>query len=1097
MTTEEIRTAIEEKERMIEGQLKDFQLATVRRVADQFRKGHNRILVADEVGLGKTMVAKGVIVEMARIRMLEENDDEFKVIYVCSNQNIANQNISKINIFKGKDQNISSIGSRLSEVHYGLARRKAYKDNRSFVEMTPITPTTSFRVTRGQGTTWERALMFAILSRLEELSDVTAELDKLLRNEVGEGGWEYAKSCYRDEINKIETKHPEVGYPQSVIDTIRKEHIEKIHEVGDFLRGLSSGKKKVYYIGRLRMMFAEISVAELNPDLVIMDEFQRFKFLINNKDSEANVISRRFLSNENDDDPDRRLRVLLLSATPYKLYSTLDEMESDPKHTDEHYTEFRKVMSFLEDGGPDKGTNKFNSIWNEYSEQLHLVHHGGESVDKVQKVKDLAEDAMYQSMCRTERLSVMKSEDYINDSSKVNHLNISDYEINEYIELSQLLKEIGKGKTAPIDYVKSCPYLLSFMHNYEVKRIVNDYFNKHKDKTDMVTGKPDLWLNKGLVRKFRPLPANNARLQRLFEHCFQGKSELFLWVPPTLPYYPLAGVYKGAEGLNFSKVLVFSAWEMVPRMIACLTSYEAERKTVGELCLSKGLKDKAIYDLDRNKRYPQPRMTVKMNDGQPATMSLFSLLYPSKTLASIYSPSEFWNNGVRTLETIAAKLKDSIEKELEPLIQKYGNSSGNGDAWYYMAPIIMDMMHDPEYVQEWIRVEQARAGGMENAKAYIGHLSELTTRIANLENLRLGKMPSDLVDTLVDMALGGFATCIYRKISQDGCISSDATRMAKGFVDRFNTTETLAVVELAFRNNNPEDTHWKSLLRYAKEGCFQSMFDEYYTLIYESIDHSKSSDQNNAAIPEIDATIMQMLEDIDLGTVTNRVEGGKDFKKRINKSEEDIAEKTSMRSHFAMGFSAGSSTDEKKIKTKDGIRHAFNSPLRPFVLASTSIGQEGLDFHLYCRKIMHWNLPSNPIDLEQREGRINRFKCLAIRQNLVKDYGQEMNYSAKQWDDLFNRALADKSPNDPDLVPYWCYNRSGSIKIERILPFYPFSSDLSKYERLIKILSAYRLTLGQARQEELLEYVFQNFSDTDELKSLFFDLCPFSKEKRS
>ena len=115
MTTEEIRTAIEEKERMIEGQLKDFQLATVRRVADQFRKGHNRILVADEVGLGKTMVAKGVIVEMARIRMLEENDDEFKVIYVCSNQNIANQNISKLNIFKGKDQNISSIGSRLSE----------------------------------------------------------------------------------------------------------------------------------------------------------------------------------------------------------------------------------------------------------------------------------------------------------------------------------------------------------------------------------------------------------------------------------------------------------------------------------------------------------------------------------------------------------------------------------------------------------------------------------------------------------------------------------------------------------------------------------------------------------------------------------------------------------------------------------------------------------------------------------------------------------------------------------------------------------------------------------------------------------------------
>ena len=53
---------------------------------------------------------------------------------------------------------------------------------------------------------------------------------------------------------------------------------------------------------------------------------------------------------------------------------------------------------------------------------------------------------------------------------------------------------------------------------------------------------------------------------------------------------------------------------------------------------------------------------------------------------------------------------------------------------------------------------------------------------------------------------------------------------------------------------------------------------------------------------------------------------------------------------------------------KENIRNAFNSPMRPFVLATTSIGQEGLDFHNYCRVIMHWNLPSNPIDV----GRILR-----------------------------------------------------------------------------------------------------------------------------
>src|SRR3546814_9477258 len=32
------------------------------------------------------------------------------------------------------------------------------------------------------------------------------------------------------------------------------------------------------------------------------------------------------------------------------------------------------------------------------------------------------------------------------------------------------------------------------------------------------------------------------------------------------------------------------------------------------------------------------------------------------------------------------------------------------------------------------------------------------------------------------------------------------------------------------------------------------------------------------------------------------------------------------------------------------------------------------DFHPYCYRVYHWNLPSNPVDLEQREGRVHRYK---------------------------------------------------------------------------------------------------------------------------
>ena len=87
---------------------------------------------------------------------------------------------------------------------------------------------------------------------------------------------------------------------------------------------------------------------------------------------------------------------------------------------------------------------------------------------------------------------------------------------------------------------------------------------------------------------------------------------------------------------------------------------------------------------------------------------------------------------------------------------------------------------------------------------------------------------------------------------------------------------------------------------------------------------------------------------------------------------------------------------------------------------------------------------------------------------------------------------SEKTEDASELIPYWDLKDSDDmIKIERILPMYPFSRDISAYERLIKILSLYRLSLGQARQEELLEYLFKNCQDEEELKELFINLSPF------
>lgn len=104
-------------------------------------------------------------------------------------------------------------------------------------------------------------------------------------------------------------------------------------------------------------------------------------------------------------------------------------------------------------------------------------------------------------------------------------------------------------------------------------------------------------------------------------------------------------------------------------------------------------------------------------------------------------------------------------------------------------------------------------------------------------------------------------------------------------------------------------------------------------------------------------------------------------------------------------------------------------------------------------------------------------------------------YALKIIDDIKNGVLVVDHSKTSELVPFWCFGKNQSVKIERLVPMYPMSKDEMNYERLIKILSLYRLTLGQARQEELLEYLFKEFKDTSGLKKLFIDLSPFSKGK--
>ena len=110
--------------------LKDFQLRSVDYIFHRLYIDPdpvNRFLIADEVGLGKTMVAKGIIANS--LDYLWDKIDRLDVIYICSNGDIARQNVNRLKI----TANGFSLASRITLLPSKLKDLNKNKVNFSFI----------------------------------------------------------------------------------------------------------------------------------------------------------------------------------------------------------------------------------------------------------------------------------------------------------------------------------------------------------------------------------------------------------------------------------------------------------------------------------------------------------------------------------------------------------------------------------------------------------------------------------------------------------------------------------------------------------------------------------------------------------------------------------------------------------------------------------------------------------------------------------------------------------------------------------------------------------------------------------------------------
>lgn len=972
-----------------------FQEYTANHVLELFKNGQKRVLVGDEAGLGKTTVAAMVVKSVADSLADEVIGDDglYCIVYVCCNLQIAQQNVSTLCNSASK---VDLSESRLSMQHFVYHKQKQkLNEKKSNTLLLSLTPGTSFKIQGGMGSAHERALIYSCLRLLPEFEGREEDLS-ILRGRVEENRWGPYKEGYAEAIAGIK------GYDAIIVEAMNR-HISE-------LLGAFDGKTHKETINALRKTFAYISLEAMKPDLVIMDEFQKFSSLIDiNDESDESFIARQLFSRDDGKDP----YILLLSATPYKPYTTLDEINLE--NSDEQFRDFHKLMDFLNMNDPDR-IGEFRQVWQEYSAMLNSLgeHDPEEILDKHKR----AEEMLYSVMGRTERSNTGIIKEVRPDLDK--YLTAGD--VASYVQMRQLVDKCKKhGVTAisaPVDYTKSCAFQLSFMDNYLLKKKIEDNWGEILSENPKVDR---LLLDKEKVESYQLLDCGNARLAYVIDMIFgseeNGKGvENLLWVPASHPYYRQPeNVF--SENADFSKILVFSSWGMVPRMLSCLISYECERRA-------------GVARLRRN--YSEEFNVLLKDDDKSAGKSVLTKV--STWLADQYDPAKSY---LKDIDEIKAEIADAVRRRIEEIAP---------DAPKAARVSSLDIKH--------------LLAALDDPQAGVRNVHERSAEV------------------LADMAIGSPAICLYRAfkaLSGDDELSKEqAERVAAGMTAMFNNAHGVAAVN----NVSDKETYYHRVIDYCIKGNLQSVLDEFVHMI-GSKDPKAAGDRIMESF--IDMTTIKVNTQHTFGDIA--VDEQKAFK---------------MRKHFAIDL-ASEKTNEKDAQRAIDVRISFNSPFRPFVLSSTSVGQEGLDFHWYSRKMVHWNLPSNPQSLEQREGRINRYKCHAVRRNIAMLYTGNQDAGYLSWDDIFGKAGADLAVNDSGMIPNWYlplkHEKFNGLEdriemIERIVPMYPLSQDVERYDKLIKVLSLYRLTMGQPRQEELVDMLAGVVSH-DMIDEMIFNLSPY------
>ena len=997
---------------------KAFQSATIECALRAFdrRRRVRRFLVADEVGLGKTVVARGVIGSMMR-RLRGRRP--LRVFYVCSSLEIATQN--KSSLLKVVSEPESRDRSACNVDRLTLAPNERLPDDVP-LHLYTLTPDTSIPDRRGghrSGTAPERALLHNMLAlRHPSCTTVHRSEEWLRRNAVA--SWEYWKQSSRCQPSRplVDAFFPALrnqlglGSRQHLSTAIRRK----------------VDKNPLDTINLLRIALAKTGLAELKPDLVIFDEFQRFQDLLAGGDRGSDIA--REMVRTGVGGPS----VLLLSATPYRLYGGDSDLLFGEAG---HHKQFFDLIEWLF-GSDDYAHSRrveLECLFRKYGDALRsAAPSGSATVD----VKSQIEQRLRVIVARTERFGQQAGQESAERIDLPAPLDALD--LQSFRHLAKCFTGHAEGGAtgtgAAVAYWASVPLPM---------QILGPDYKAWESAERLPPRKRALRLTKSNISQFRgPAVWPHPKL-RAMRAQFPPEALAIPWLPPSMPWWPLGTKWIGTPS---DKALLFSRFRAVPRALAGLMSYDLERHLLRR----------------SNLRYSDVARRSPLGP-QRENLAFF---HPSFVLARLIDPWQAQTESSRNLtrhavRTIASAL---IRQGIE--IRDRGERSRT-------LPSLLVLL------ERYFGVWESSLGAWRRLAASLARRdgdggASLRARVDRWDAAvqgRLDAMNRRELETIANAALSSPGAVLARSLMRHGLVPDSGAATCfrvlrvswEGLRSYFNNPWMAASI-------GGRADYRKHISRAILDGNLESVLDE-HLWVTRTLRHLDSE----ALVDNLTTALSLRTSDVKLYGLGR---------------ESDFH----LRSHAVLAFNqavrhyrpSGIDGKEPAARTED-VRIAFNSPFWPHVLATTSVGQEGLDFHTWCAAVAHWDLPSNPVDLEQREGRVDRYAGLSVRRVLGAisvPARKDVCEGSSPWEILAEYAEMAHRDDPVGLAPWWLVE---GARIRRLVFDIPLSEARVRFADLRQQRLLYRLTLGQPDQSDLVR-ALRNRITPDEVVAATINLSP-------